>query len=108
MAPQTAISARRLGPTGPLDPSGPIAATRSWSVQMAPLSAATPLRARSMFSPSRTELGPRRRNSQPMMVLPTITSVLHSTKAQLEKKVTDYLRNSQALDDYWQQSITAE
>jgi N-acetylneuraminic acid mutarotase len=29
-------------------------------------------------------------------------------QAQLEKKVTDYLRNSQALEDYWQRRITAE
>ena len=28
--------------------------------------------------------------------------------AQLEKKVTDYLRNSQALEDYWHRPITAE
>src|SRR5436853_3903292 len=28
--------------------------------------------------------------------------------AQLEKKVEDYLRNSQALEDYWQQPIRAE
>ena len=28
--------------------------------------------------------------------------------AQLEKKVEDYLRNSQALEDYWQQPISAE
>ena len=28
--------------------------------------------------------------------------------AQLEKKVKDYLRNSQALEDYWRQPITAE
>jgi N-acetylneuraminic acid mutarotase len=28
--------------------------------------------------------------------------------AQLEKKVTDYLRKSQALEDYWQRPITAE
>ena len=28
--------------------------------------------------------------------------------AQLEKKVADYLRKSQALEDYWQQPITAE
>ena len=27
-------------------------------------------------------------------------------QAQIEKKVEDYLRNSQALEDYWQQSIT--
>jgi hypothetical protein len=30
------------------------------------------------------------------------------TQAQLEKKVADYLRNSQALEDYWQHPITAE
>ena len=29
-------------------------------------------------------------------------------RAQLEKKVADYLRNSQALEDYWQQPLTAE
>jgi hypothetical protein len=28
--------------------------------------------------------------------------------AQLEKKVEDYLRDSQALEDYWQQPLTAE
>src|SRR6266513_2061798 len=28
--------------------------------------------------------------------------------AQLEKKVADYLRNSQMLEDYWQRPITAE
>jgi N-acetylneuraminic acid mutarotase len=28
--------------------------------------------------------------------------------AQIEKKVEDYLRNSQALEDYWQRPITAE
>src|SRR4029077_2041493 len=30
------------------------------------------------------------------------------TRAQLERKVEDYLRNSQALEDYWQRSITSE
>ena len=30
------------------------------------------------------------------------------SQAQLEKKVADYLRNSQALEDYWQRPITAE
>src|SRR5438876_8439095 len=29
-------------------------------------------------------------------------------RAQLEKKVTDYLRESQALEDHWQRPITAE
>jgi hypothetical protein len=30
------------------------------------------------------------------------------SQAQLEKKVADYLRESQALEDYWQRPITAE
>jgi N-acetylneuraminic acid mutarotase len=30
------------------------------------------------------------------------------SQTQLEKKVEDYLRNSQALEDYWQRPITAE
>src|SRR5882762_9824485 len=30
------------------------------------------------------------------------------SQAQIEKKVADYLRNSQALDDHWQRPITAE
>ncbi len=30
------------------------------------------------------------------------------SQAKLEKKVADYLRNSQALQDYWQQPITTE
>src|SRR5437667_6492041 len=30
------------------------------------------------------------------------------SQAQLEKKVADYLRNSQALEDYWQRPITAD
>src|SRR5436189_2429002 len=30
------------------------------------------------------------------------------SRAQLEKKVVDYLRNSQALEDYWQRPITAD
>src|SRR5438046_4909963 len=29
-------------------------------------------------------------------------------QAQLEKKVADYLRKSQALEDYWQRPITAD
>ena len=37
---------------------------------------------------------------------PSLDAVM--SQAQLEKKVTDYLRNSQALEDYWQQPITAE
>src|SRR4029077_13010918 len=30
------------------------------------------------------------------------------SQAQMEKKVADYLRNSQALEEYWQQPITPE
>src|SRR4029077_8717831 len=37
---------------------------------------------------------------------PSLDAVM--SKAQLEKKVTDYLRNSQALEDYWQRPITAQ
>ena len=37
---------------------------------------------------------------------PSLDAVM--SQAQLEKKVEDYLRNSQALEDYWQQPITAE
>src|SRR6266516_1765313 len=36
---------------------------------------------------------------------PSLDAVL--SQAQLEKKVDDYLRNSQALEDYWQRAITA-
>src|SRR5262245_6845746 len=37
---------------------------------------------------------------------PSLDAVMSQT--QLEKNVTDYLRNSQALEEHWQQSITAE
>jgi len=37
---------------------------------------------------------------------PSLDAVM--SHAQLEKKVADYLRNSQALEDYWQRPITAE
>src|ERR1043166_3745518 len=37
---------------------------------------------------------------------PSLDAVM--PRAQLEKKVADYLRNSQALEDYWQRPITAE
>src|SRR5213595_3449639 len=37
---------------------------------------------------------------------PSLDAVM--SQAQLEKKVKEYLRNSQALEDYWQRSITAE
>src|SRR5438034_4538077 len=37
---------------------------------------------------------------------PSLDAVM--SQAQLEKKVADYLRNSQAVEDYWQRPITAE
>src|SRR6266498_3907760 len=37
---------------------------------------------------------------------PSLDAVM--SQAQLEKKVSDYLRNSQALEDHWQRPITAE
>src|SRR5881409_1154023 len=37
---------------------------------------------------------------------PSLDAVM--SEVQLEKKVADYLRNSQALGDYWRQPITAE
>src|SRR5205823_2979829 len=37
---------------------------------------------------------------------PSLDAVM--SHAQLEKKVADYLRDSQALEDYWQMPITAE
>src|SRR5947199_669420 len=37
---------------------------------------------------------------------PSLDAVM--TQAQLEKKVADYLRKSQALEDYWQRPLTAE
>jgi len=37
---------------------------------------------------------------------PSLDAVM--SQAQLEKKVAEYLRNSQALEDYWQRPITAE
>src|SRR5438034_7062567 len=37
---------------------------------------------------------------------PSLDAVM--SQAQLETKVEDYLRNSQALDDYWQRPITPE
>src|SRR6059058_3312462 len=36
---------------------------------------------------------------------PSLDAVM--SQAQLEKKVKDYLRNSQALEDYWQRPITS-
>ncbi len=40
---------------------------------------------------------------EPSRSLKTVMS-----QAQLEKKVTDYLRKSQALEDYWHRPITGE
>src|SRR5438874_6543175 len=37
---------------------------------------------------------------------PSLDAVM--SQAQLEKKVKDYLRNSQALEDYWQRPITSQ
>ena len=37
---------------------------------------------------------------------PSLDAVM--SQAQMEKKVEDYLRNSQALEDYWQRPITAD
>src|SRR5215475_9109542 len=37
---------------------------------------------------------------------PSLDAVM--SEAQLETKVTDYLRNSQALENYWQRPITAQ
>ena len=36
---------------------------------------------------------------------PSLDAVM--SQAQLEKKVADYLRNSQALEDYWHRPLTA-
>src|SRR5437867_2919086 len=53
----------------------------------------------------RHRIWPRNRGerSDPKPSLDTVMS-----QAQFEKKVREYLRNSQALEDYWQQPITAE
>jgi hypothetical protein len=37
---------------------------------------------------------------------PSLDAVM--SQAQLEKRVKDYLRNSQALEDYWQRPLTTE
>src|SRR6516165_4621350 len=37
---------------------------------------------------------------------PSLDAVM--SQAQIEKKVEDYLRNSQTLEDYWQRPLTAE
>ena len=40
--------------------------------------------------------------------IPSHHSTAVMSQAQLEKRVSDYLRKSQALEDYWQRPITAE
>jgi N-acetylneuraminic acid mutarotase len=53
----------------------------------------------------RHRIWPRDRGERPDSK-PSLDAVM--SQAQLEKKVVDYLRNSQALEDYWQRPITAE
>ena len=53
----------------------------------------------------RHRIWPRNRGERPDPK-PSLDAVM--SQAQLEKKVADYLRNSQALEDYWQQPLTAE
>ena len=48
---------------------------------------------------------PRSRGERPDPK-PSLDAVM--SQAQLEKKVADYLRNSQALEDYWHRPLTAE
>src|SRR5438067_13398708 len=53
----------------------------------------------------RHRIWPRDRGERPDPK-PSLDAVM--SQAQVEKKVADYLRNSQALEDYWQRPITAE
>src|SRR5436190_23794946 len=53
----------------------------------------------------RHRIWPRGRGERPDPK-PSLDAVM--SQAQLEKKVADYLHNSQALEDYWQRPITAE
>jgi N-acetylneuraminic acid mutarotase len=53
----------------------------------------------------RHRIWPRSRGERPDPK-PSLDAVM--SQAQLEKKVADYLRNSQALDDYWQRPITSQ
>ena len=53
----------------------------------------------------RHRIWPRNRGERPDPK-PSLDAMM--SQAQLEKKVKDYLRNSQALEDYWQRPITAE
>ena len=53
----------------------------------------------------RHRIWPRSRGERPDLK-PSLDAVMSS--AQLEKKVEDYLRDSQALEDYWQEPLSAE
>ena len=53
----------------------------------------------------RHRIWPRNRGERPDPK-PSLDEVM--SQAQIESKVQDYLRNSQALEDYWQRPITAE
>src|SRR5438034_5693843 len=53
----------------------------------------------------RHRIWPRDRGERPDPK-PSLDAVM--SQAQLEKKVADYLHNSQALEDYWQRPITAQ
>jgi len=53
----------------------------------------------------RHRIWPRNRGERPDPK-PSLDAIM--SRADLEKKVTDYLRKSQALEDYWQRPITAE
>src|SRR5881397_4407220 len=53
----------------------------------------------------RHRIWPRNRGERPDPK-PSLDAVM--SQAQLEKKVADYLHNSQALEDYWQRPLTAE
>src|SRR5438552_2516390 len=53
----------------------------------------------------RHRIWPRNRGERPDPK-PPLDAVM--SQAQLEKKVADYLRKSQALEDYWQRAITSE
>src|SRR5205807_3395797 len=53
----------------------------------------------------RHRIWPRDRGERPDPK-PPLDAVM--SQAQLEKKVEDYLRNSQALEDYWHRPLTAE
>jgi N-acetylneuraminic acid mutarotase len=53
----------------------------------------------------RHRIWPRDRGERPDPK-PSLDAVM--SQAQIEKKVADYLRNSQALEDYWHRPITAE